>query len=69
MPTTYFLRVLCHQIRYDRSQQVFFAQVKSSPKCYDAIYHPFPVTPKNLKMWVVDSPTLQTLSRVAWRFA
>ena len=49
------------QIHYDRSQWVFFVQMKSSPMCYDVIYHPFPINPKNLKTLVVDSPCITNM--------
>ena len=34
--------------------------------CYDVIYHPFPINPKNLKTLVVDSPCITNMYVESW---
>ena len=52
----HLFQVFCVIANSLRSQSTsIFVHVKSNPVCYDVIYHPFPITPKNLKIWVVDS--------------
>ena len=44
-----FARFVSSQIRDDRSQQIFFAQITSCAMRYDVIYHPLPVNFQYLK--------------------